>query len=420
MIAQAVKPKNGIFGKLNAIASKSAAHRALICAALCSDGASELIISTTSADIEATVQCLNTMGASIEVHGNRYTVNPMLPQNDITVDCGESGSTLRFLLPVAAVLCDNTTFTGRGRLPERPVYQLIDALSERGAEFSGKSIPLTVSGRPESGDFRITGSVSSQFISGLLFALPILDGDSRIFITTKLESAAYVDMTLSMMSKFGVEAIKTDYGFYVKGNQRYKCIKNLEIEGDWSNAAFLLVGAALDGSVSLGNLDEKSLQSDMSILNILKEYGADVCLENGVCTVKKQCANPINVDVSQCPDLFPILAVLCLGASGRSRLYNAGRLRIKESDRLDAMLQVITDLGGEAYIHDDEMIVEGHGYITGGKTNSKNDHRIAMSAAVASLISKNKVIIEGMEAVNKSYPSFIEDFNMLGGEINVI
>lgn len=408
-----------IHGKLQAISSKSMAHRVLICAAL-ANGTQKIKIRTTSADISATASCLASLGANIVNDNGYYTVTPIKTVGHAAVDCRESGSTLRFLIPVVSALGINCSFTGHGRLPQRPIYQLLNTLKCNGAEFSANSIPFTASGKLKSGTYEITGDVSSQFISGLLFALPLLDGDSKIILSSPLQSAAYVDMTLNAMKEFGVYAEKTENGFYVKGNQTYKSHAMSVIEGDWSNAAFMLTAAAIGGSVSLSDISTQSAQSDKEILNVLRKFGAKVDFGEAYCNVGKNKCMPLNIDVSQIPDLFPILSVLCAAATGKSTLYNAARLRIKESDRLEATRALLTALGGKAEILDDSLVIYGTGHLNGGTVDSFNDHRIAMSAAVASIICKKPVTITNMQAINKSHPDFISDFNCIGGNINVL
>ena len=266
-----ISPQAEIQGKLQAISSKSMAHRVLICASLAEE-TQQIKIRTSSADIEATVSCLKALGADIIKSGTDYTVQPITLGQSAVADCRESGSTLRFLIPVVSALGLNCTFTGCGRLPQRPIYQLLNTLKKNDAEFSSDTLPFTASGKLKSGDYEITGDVSSQFISGLLFALPLLDGDSRIILSSPLQSASYVDMTIDAMKSFGVYAQKTAWGFYVSGNQKYKSHDTAVIEGDWSNAAFILTAAAIGGNVSLYDLNEKSSQSDKEILNVIKNF----------------------------------------------------------------------------------------------------------------------------------------------------
>lgn len=414
-----ISPQAEIQGKLQAISSKSMAHRVLICASLAEE-TQQIKIRTSSADIEATVSCLKALGADIIKSGTDYTVQPITLGQSAVADCRESGSTLRFLIPVVSALGLNCTFTGCGRLPQRPIYQLLNTLKKNDAEFSSDTLPFTASGKLKSGDYEITGDVSSQFISGLLFALPLLDGDSRIILSSPLQSASYVDMTIDAMKSFGVYAQKTAWGFYVSGNQKYKSHDTAVIEGDWSNAAFILTAAAIGGNVSLYDLNEKSSQSDKEILNVIKNFGADVSYDGTYYRVCKNKCLPLSVDVSQIPDLFPIISVLCAASNGKSVLYNASRLRIKESDRLEATKALLISLGGKAEISDDSLIIYGSGRLKGGTVDSFNDHRIAMSAAVASVICDNAVTVTDMQAINKSYPDFINDFNSIGGKINVL
>lgn len=407
-------------GEVSAIASKSDAHRAIICAAL-SDDKTNIHISHISKDIEATLNCIRAMGADYTKSENVYTVIPInAPAKNPTLDCGESGSTLRFLLPVISALGNNATFTGHGRLPQRPIGLILDLLKEHGNEFSSDSLPVTVSGTTSPGNFQIAGNVSSQFISGLLFALPLLNKESKIIITSKLESSAYVDMTLNTLKAFGADIRRYDNEFTINPIGLYKSPKEYLVEGDWSNAAFFLVMGALMGNISVKNLDMNSYQSDKKILDILTLAGAEVNLFENEIKISSNQIKPFEFDVSQCPDLFPVISVLACGAKGKSRLYNAERLRIKESDRIKTTKALILSLGGKAEETKDSLIIYGNGKLDGGNVNSFNDHRIAMSAFVASTICENDIVLEDAKAIDKSYPSFIKDFESIGGNVNVI
>ncbi len=412
-----IKPKS-LQGKIPAVASKSDAHRAIICAAL-SDKPTEIFISEISMDIRATLDCMRAIGAKIDENNGIYKITPVKkPEDSPVVNCSESGSTLRFLLPLVSLLCKNPEFTGCGRLPERPMSPIINLLKSKGIRFFNEKLPMKTTGSFESGEFEIAGDVSSQFISGLLFALPMLAGESKIILTSPLKSAAYVDMTIDTMLRFGVNIIRTDYGFLIPDGQKYISPGKYLVEGDWSNAAFMLTAGALNGKIEVTRLLNGSHQSDKVIVDILKNAGADIKFTDTV-SVNKSKIMPFNLDVSECPDLFPICSVLACGAVGESVLYNAERLRIKESDRIKAVFDMITALGGKVKEEADKLIIYGRGKLLGGTVNSVNDHRIAMSAAVASLLCDNEVTIQCAEAVNKSYPTFYEDFKLLGGDINV-
>ncbi|MDR2558981.1 MAG: 3-phosphoshikimate 1-carboxyvinyltransferase [Oscillospiraceae bacterium] len=377
-------------GEIAAITSKSAAHRALICAFLCKEKP-EIKIENTSKDIEATLACLEAMK------------NKSAP----LINCGESGSTFRFLLPLAAHLCENAKFIGEGRLPQRPIEDLLDALRANGVNFSSEKLPFTVSGKLQGGKFVLPGNVSSQFVSGLLFVLPLLNGDSEIKLTTPLESKSYADMTVDMLRKFGIEIIEKNNYYEVKCNQIYKSPKIIEVEKDWSNAAFFLSANALGADIKITGLDINSVQGDKEIVSILKRF------------MESEDLRGVGIDVSEIPDLLPILAVVAAFAKGETVLYNAARLRLKESDRLSAVSEMLKIFGAEVEEKSDSLIISG-GKLKGGIVDSAGDHRIVMSAAICGCFCEGETIIKGAEAVEKSYPNFFEDFAKLGGKADVI
>ncbi len=367
--------------------SKSQAHRLLIAAAL---GAGESSIGNLahSQDIDATLRCM----AALKAPGEDL---PLL-------DCGESGSTLRFLIPVALVLRGGGRFTGRGRLMERPQEPYFALFREKGISYRREEGVLTVEGRLTPGDYALPGDVSSQFVTGLLYALPLLPGDSRILLTTPLESRGYVDMTLDALEQFGVRA---DYDgeriFQVPGNQTYQA-RDLTIEADWSNAAFWYAAISLGCAVELQGLNAFSAQGDMCIVPYF---------------VKLQGAGTVDLDVSQCPDLVSPLAAMAALRSGQvTRIVNAGRLRIKESDRLATVTQVLNALGAAVEEHPDALTITGKDRLAGGvEVSGHNDHRIAMMAAIAAIRCEEPVTIDGAECVQKSYPEFWRDYEALGG-----
>jgi 3-phosphoshikimate 1-carboxyvinyltransferase len=378
-------------GEIEAITSKSAAHRALICAFLC-EQKPEIDIENTSNDIEATINCLSAM---------KNKKKPLL-------DCRDCGATFRLLLPLAAHLCENAQFIGEGRLPERPVSALLDALGANGAIFSADKLPFTVSGKLKSGEFILPGNVSSQFISGLLFALPLLDGDSVIKMTSPLESKGYVDMTINMLKDFSVEIIQQEKNYIIKGNQKYISPEVIHIEKDWSNAAFFLAAGAIGSNISVIGLDMNSAQRDKEIVSILNRFKVQNELRG------------IEIDVSQVSDLVPILAVIGAFAKGETVLYNAARLRLKECDRLSAVCEMLQNFGAEAREEADKLIITGGRKLQGGIIDCKNDHRIVMAAAICGSFCSGETIIKGAQAVEKSYPRFFEDFTNLGGKSYVI
>ncbi len=403
--------------KIKAISSKSEAHRLLICSAL-AGGQTSIVCSDTNEDITATVNCLNSLGASIVREENNsgemiYTVSPITePPKYASLDCGESGSTLRFLLPVVAALGVECDIYMHGRLPERPLSPLYELLTENGVSLSPQgSNPLHVSGKLKSGDYSIAGNISSQFISGLLFALPFTDGDSTLTMTGKLESTPYITMTEQALELFSAEIKNVGNVFYISQKQRLTTPKEVIVGGDWSNAAFFLCAGAISSQrVTVEGLDLNSAQGDREIINILKRMGAAISRSGNCITVSRADLFGIEIDASQIPDLVPIISVVASVAMGKTRIYNASRLRLKESDRIQSVCQMLSSLGADITETDDGMIIHGKNKLVGGRVNSFNDHRIAMSAAVASLVCKNPVTVEGIEAVNKSYPAFLSDF----------
>ncbi len=403
-------------GKVGSIPSKSVAHRALICAAL-ADAPTDIRLPRSNEDIDVTASCLRAMGAEISGNGGTLSITPIAtPPDYAELNCGESGSTLRFLLPVATAIMPKVSFCGTGRLPQRPIGGLSDAMKSNGTEFSGSCIPFTVSGKLRAGTYEIAGDVSSQYISGLLMALPLLDGDSRIVLTSPLCSEPYVMITLDMLSKFGIQIEREDNGFFVRGKQVFSSPKTVNVDGDWSAAAFFLVGGAIGGDVTVNDVQISSAQGDKAIVEILKQFGADVeVLENAV-RARAAHLKACSVDVSAIPDLLPILTVLAANAEGTTVLYNAANLRLKESDRLASSASMINALGGNVVEYADRLEIIGT-KLTGGTVASANDHRIAMSAAIAASICKEQTTIIGSEAVKKSYPEFFKDFCALGGKI---
>lgn len=406
-------------GRIEAIPSKSVAHRMLICAAL-ADAPTTLYIPRTSEDIKATVQCLQALNTTITLQDGAYHILPgaELPSSP-TLDCGESGSTLRFLLPVAAALGNPAHFIGHGRLPQRPLDDLIYVMKSHGIDFQREQLPLTIRGKLRGGDYSIAGNISSQYITGLLLALPLTGEDSTITLTTKLESASYVDITRWAMKAFGVEVQATKNGYELKGDQRYHSPGEAVVEGDWSNAAFFLTAAALGNDITMTGLDPHSPQGDRKLLPLLEKLGADCKAAEDQLTLRGKPLRGCTIDIKDTPDLLPILAVAAAFAEGDTTFINASRLRLKESDRLESTASMIRNLGGAAETTPDTMTVHGTG-LTGGVVDSCNDHRIAMAAAIAATRCKDTVVILGADAVNKSYPLFFKDYNRLGGAAYVL
>ena len=390
-------------GKISARASKSQAHRQLICAAL-SDNPCRIYCDTLSEDITATAGCLNALGAEIEYAYGVFSVIPIkTPKTDTLLDCKESGSTLRFLISVVAVLGTNSVFKMSGRLPERPLSPLKEELESHGIIFSRPSPDtLKISGKLSGGDFKLDGSVSSQFISGLLFALPLFDTPSSVTVTGDIQSADYINMTVDAINSFGGKISRENNSFTAaKG---YFSKDKYLVEGDWSNAAFWLCSDKLcNNNIECTNLNPLSSQGDKEVVNILKTFGSDY----------------VEIDAANIPDLVPVLSVTATVLNGKTVIKNAERLKLKESDRIKTTCELINLLGGKAKETSDGLIITGTKELKGGCVDSFNDHRIAMSAAVASLVCSQPVIIKNAEAVSKSYPDFWDDFIKLGGKIEI-
>ncbi len=561
-------------GTVRAIASKSEAHRLLVCAAL-GNRVCEVRVAETNEDIEATARALTALGAKLApAAGGGWFVTPVwmaqggplgadddiddhfgagcaagrglagtapeaadgraerggareagreaedagpeIRRRPVVVDCGESGSTLRFLAPVAAALGVTAEFVGSGRLPERPMRILCDALRAHGCAVDGNLVPFTVSGVLRPGVFEVAGDVSSQYITGLLFALPLLGGDSEIRLTSPLESAGYVEMTLAALRAFGVSVAETECGWRAPGGQTYRAPLTVAAGGDWSNAAFWLTAFALGGCGAMTGLDPNAVQGDRAAAALLGRMGAAVrwdggrlCVDGGLggsetaqralggdgcvsdggracgagsdsggtgaaaradgsadalgypaqrgigagddgpagpapqepggpprsggSAPQARCGGAcldvalppgeadglLTLDMRDIPDLVPILAVAACGRRGRTALTGCGRLRLKESDRIASVRDMLRALGGRVAVVGDDILVDGTGSLAGGTVDARGDHRIAMAAA-ASSICENHVIIKGAQAVNKSYPAFFDDFRALGGTADVL
>lgn len=414
-----IKPSQ-LNGAVTAPPSKSDVHRAIICAAL-SRGRCKISPVALSKDIEATIGCIKELGARAEIENGVLTLDSthIFENKNCCLYCCESGSTLRFLIPVAAAQGVKATFTGSGLLPQRPIGIYLDCLPKAGVKCTTeKGLPLTVEGQLQPGKFEIPGNVSSQFITGLLLALPLLNGDSEIIITSPLESAGYVDMTVSCMAKFGVTTEQTEKGWYIRGNQRYTPI-NYTTQGDWSQAAFFMTAAALTGDVTVKGVDADSPQGDKAIARILKSLGAFVAFEKDGVRVKKSQLTAGNIDAKQIPDLVPILAVAAVFARGTTVIYGAERLRIKESDRLRSMADAVNALGGKIEEKPDGLVITGVNALKGGKVQGENDHRIVMAMSVAALRAEAPITITDRESINKSYPDYFKEYIRLGGKADV-
>lgn len=384
---------SSLSGTVAAIPSKSQAHRVLICAAF-SDNPTAIICPETNQDIEATVNCLCALGANIQRENDTYFVEPIVSvPESATLDCAESGSTLRFMLPIVGALGVNGTFLLGGRLPNRPLSPLWEEMERMGCRLCRPSeTTVHCSGQLLSGQYKIAGNISSQFITGLLFALALLPGSSSLVIEGKLESKPYVDMTLQALNLFGVSTdgstTESQFPFHSPGK--------ITVEGDWSNAAFFLSAQFLGNPVSVTGLSDVSAQGDRAAAKLipsLNEY--------------------IVVDATDIPDLVPILAITA-GASHGAVFKNIGRLRLKESDRIATVINMLKELGVSAYATENTLVVEC-GHYHSCTIDAASDHRIAMAAAIAATVADGPVTILGAHCVAKSYPSFWDEFRRLGG-----
>lgn len=403
-------------GAVFAPPSKSDVHRAVICAAL-SGGVCTISPVALSEDVKATIGCVEALGAKTALKDNVLTVDgrEIFKNKEAELDCRESGSTLRFLIPVAAAGGVSAVFTGAGRLPERPIGVYTDALPEKGVTCQTEGgLPLQISGKLKSGVFKIPGNVSSQFITGLLFALPLLDGDSDIVLTSPIQSAGYINMTIRTMSKFGIEVDMTDKGWHVRGKQHY-IPTDYTTDGDWSQAAFFLVAGAVGGEVTVNGANIDSSQGDRRIAALLREFGAEVIQDGGSITVKKAPMHAIEISAAQIPDLVPVLAVCACFAEGTTKITDAERLRIKESDRLKTTAALLNSLGGKVKELPDGLEITGVKRLKSAAVDGCNDHRIVMSAAVCAVGCEGEITCTDAWSVNKSYPEFYNDYAKIGG-----
>lgn len=385
--------------------SKSISHRALIAAAL-ADGQSRIYNLLDCVDTTATIDALTALGAEIRYEGNCTIVKGISkPAESADINCHESGSTLRFIMPIAAALGCRSSFDGRANLPNRPITPYFTEFQKHGVKFLTEKMPYITEGRLTGGVYEIAGNISSQFITGFLFALSLLDEDSVIKITSPLESKPYVDLTIDAMKTFGVEVAEGENEYRVKGGQRYKPC-DYTVEADMSQAGFFCVAKALGADLNIQGLNPDSLQGDREILRITDEF-----MKTG---------KAFDVNASQIPDLVPILTVLGCFAEGTSYIRGCERLRIKESDRLAVISEELNKLGARVRIEGDMLVIEGVKVLHGGDCDCHTDHRIPMSLAMASQRCTEPVLLRGAECVSKSYPNFFEDFRMLGGIADVI
>ena len=406
-------------GSLTVPPSKSAAIRALLCGALAmrtSGRWCEITNLFDSDDITFTMRAAEILCAD----------------NGGEVDCGESGSLLRFIIPIAAALGGRWRFTGRGRLPQRPLGVYADLLPAHGVSFKneseGQGLPLIIEGRLTSGRFTLPGNISSQFVTGLLMAMPLLEGDSEIILTSPLESIGYVDMTMDVLRNFGVTVRAIEGGWQIPGGQSYES-PAYQVDGDWSQAAFFLNIAALSpigAKVRMGGLRPDSLQGDRACIKVFGGFGLDIRWEGDELVAQNlHAGEPFGglrgqrLDVSNITDMVPAAAICAALSRGETRFENAGRLRLKESDRLEAMKQAINALGGRASEDGDTLIINGVERLSGGLAQGCNDHRVVMALAGAGLRSESPVEVTDAYSINKTYPTFFDEYRRLGGIANV-
>ena len=408
--------------------SKSYSHRAIISAALANgEKKSKINNLKFSVDIETTVKIMENWGAkitkkesSLEIIGNNGKI---VPKKNY-IQCNESGSTIRFLIPVGLTSENELIFDGKGKLIDRPLDSYYKIFDDQGIkyEMSEDKLPLKVNGKLKAGNYEIDGNISSQFITGLLYALPLLDGDSTIVINKNLESKGYVDLTLEILKLSGIKIKNNDYkSFEIKGNQEYKYF-DYTVEGDYSQVAFWIVAGIIsankDNEIKCLHLNKYSLQGDKAIIEIVQKMGAKLEIFDDYVIVKPSKTKGTIIDVSQCPDIAPILTVLGALSEGETKIINAERLRIKESDRIISIKTELNKLGAEVEEVGDSLVIQGVNTFEGGvEVSAWNDHRIAMSLAIASIRCKNEIVIDEAESVKKSYPHFWDDFEKMGGQI---
>lgn len=415
-------------GTVVAPSSKSMGHREIICAGLAA-GTSIIDNISMSKDIEATMRCLKAINVAVDeipsmIAGRKAlqisgTGHPMAAAD--SVDCGESGSTLRFFLPLGANLNCPLTFIGHGKLVSRPLQAYYDIFDEKFIQYfnDNGNLPVTVNGRLTPGTYKLPGDVSSQFVSGLLFALPLLNGDSVIEITSPLESSAYVDMTINCLAKFGIK-VENEGGahrrYIVPGKQRYQA-QDSQVEGDWSQAAFWTVGGSLGKGITCQGVNVNSLQGDQAVVDIMERMGAAISQTENSVTVNGGTTKATLIDAANCPDIIPVLTVLAAVSEGTTKIINAGRLRIKECDRLAAMTSELNKMGAAITEEPEGLTIIGKpdGLKGGVRVDAWNDHRIAMSLAIAAQKCAEPIILTGAESVAKSYPTFWEDYKSVGG-----
>lgn len=401
--------------------SKSMAHRAIICASL-ARGVSRITHIEYSQDILATIEAMKALGTVIEMKEKELLIDgrTTYSNHQAYIDCKESGSTLRFMVPVSLVHQNHVHFIGEGNLGKRPLTVFYDIFEKQHISYTykEKELDLDIQGQLQPGEFIVPGNISSQFISGLLFALPLLNGDSKIIISSSLESVGYIDLTLQMLESYGIKIENQDYKeLLIPGNQSYQA-HDYEVEGDYSQAAFYFVAGALGNDVMIKGLNLNSLQGDKEVISILERMGAKLIKKEENLSMQADSLKGCVIDGSQCPDVIPVLSLAAALSKGTTKIIHAERLRIKECDRLKAMYTELTKMGAHVKETADGLIIDGVEQLHGAKVSSYLDHRIAMTLAIASTTLKEPLELDNKECVKKSYPSFWEDFKQLGGIID--
>lgn len=424
-----IKPKK-LGGTIPIPPSKSYSHRAIIAAALATSNKDKEVSRIDnlkySVDITTTTEIMENWGANIEIgedfeiiKGNSGIVNP----KDEYTQCNESGSTIRFLIPIGLSSNNKIVFDGKGKLVERPLDSYYKIFDEQGIKYSNNNgwLPLNVDGQLKPGKYEIEGNISSQYITGLLYALPLLNGDSELRINKTLESKGYIDLTLEILEMSGIKVVNNNYkSFFIKGNQKYNPFDYV-IEGDYSQVAFWIVAGILGSEIKCLHVKKDSLQGDREIIEIVQRMGANVEIFDDYIIVKPSQTYGTVIDISQCPDIGPILTVLAALSKGETKIINAERLRIKESDRITSIKTELNKLGANVEEVGDSLVINGVERLTGStELSAWNDHRIAMSLAIASIKCDGEIVIDEAESVKKSYPHFWEDFKKMGGDVEKI
>lgn len=408
-------------GTLDMIGSKSLSHRYLIGAALSSEK-STLYNLMESEDIIATKTILKAMGASIYQNSIKGPSNQ--PPSEV-LDARASGSTLRFLIPLTMRFNEPVTFMGKDRLPKRSLAAYLETFKSKNVEFIPQNkntwLPLKVKGPLSPGDYVIKGDISSQFVSGLCFLLPLLNEDSKIILKGEISSKSYIQMTLDVLNDFDIKTTFKDNIIYISGNQTYQAIKKT-IEGDYSHSVFFLSGALLDGAITLNHLPKSSLQGDHKVLSFLKDMGAQLSHEESRVKIQKTKLNPVTLDLDDTPDLAPMLMALSAFTEGKTTFTGLKRLKHKESDRLAVMKEILTKIGIVFEGDEDQISIQGKSTLfeVTDPFDAKDDHRIAMTLAMIAPKAKAPYIVKGFECIQKSYPKFLEDYQKIGGKFEIM